>query len=84
METKQINVKGGLIEMIELLSHADCPPDPLTGAVLDRIAKILSEWSIGPKFEVDCYLSGLDPENTKLVVAEIAACAQNKESVAFY
>lgn len=83
MESKNLKLKGGMIEMIELLAHTDCTAEPVAGEELDRIAKILSEWMIGPKFVIDCRLSGIDPEKTKLVVVEIAACAQNKESVIF-
>lgn len=83
MKVKNLHVHGGMVEMIELLCNTDCTAEPIAGAELDRIAKILSEWMVGPKYVVDCYLSGLDPEKTKLVVAKIAACAQNKESVVF-
>lgn len=67
----EMRLKGGLLEMIGDLCDIEIDEDPIEGAELKELAGVLAAWATGPTFAADCYLSGLDQNETRAAIAEL-------------
>lgn len=75
-----MKLHGGMVDMIEGLTHKDLPPNPVAGAELAGISQALLAWLTGPTYMADCHLSGLSADATRRTIADIAGCVQRGEA----